>query len=123
MHALSVAPIQDYFLTTACIVMQTKDDKLLESVTALKEEIPRATVCVHYALKWNYGGSMEAGMDNLQTFLGQMGILDATVLLVSGGGKTRQLDTVEVSLGLSVYNLQELEEGVCRKRDCKQLSV
>lgn len=78
--------------------MQKKDDNLAESVLAIKKEIPQATFCVHYALKWNYGGGVEAGMEKFHKFLDEMNILDATVLLVSGGGKTRQLDTVAVRL-------------------------
>ncbi len=76
--------------------VQRKEDNLVESVLAIKKEVPQATFCVHYALKWNYHGGVEAGMEKFRQFLDEMTTLDCTVLLVSGGGKTRQLDSVAV---------------------------
>ena len=76
--------------------VQRKEDNLMESVLAIKKEVPQATFCVHYALKWNYHGGVDAGMEKFRQFLDEMTTLDCTVLLVSGGGKTRQLDSVAV---------------------------
>ena len=70
----------------------------MEIVLAIRKEVPKASFCVHYALKWNYCGGVEAGMQRFTEFLDEMTTLNCTVLLVSGGGKTRQLDTVAVSL-------------------------
>lgn len=76
----------------------------MESVLAIRKEVPKATFCVHYALKWNYCGGVEAGMEKFKQFLDEMSALDCTILLVSGGGKTRQLDTVAVSFKIELID-------------------
>lgn len=69
----------------------------MEDVQIIQKEIPEADVCVHYALKWNYSGGVEAGMRKFNDFLSQLESMNASVLLVSGGGKPRPLDTIAVA--------------------------
>ena len=77
---------------------QTKEDDLLGSCRALCRALPGADVCVHYSLKWNYHTNVERSFGAFQEFCADMAALDgkASVMLVSGGGKKRKLDTVGV---------------------------
>lgn len=83
---------------TTFFAMQTKDDRLLESVSNIYEAIPKADICVHYSIKWNYSGSEEHAMDLLNRFLEELSQLKGakSVLLLSGGGKKKKLDTIKV---------------------------
>ena len=56
---------------------------------------------MHYSLKWNYHTNVERSFDAFQQFCADMAALDAkvSVMLVSGGGKKRKLDTVGVGPG------------------------
>ena len=78
--------------------MQTKDDKLLESASKIWEAIPKADVCLHYSIKWNYNGGEDKAMHQLESFLKDLDSLkgEKSVLLLSGGGKKKRLDTVKV---------------------------
>ena len=84
---------------TTFFAMQTKDDRLLESVSNIYEAIPNADICVHYSIKWNYSGSEEHAMDLLNKFLEELSQLKGakSVLLLSGGGKKKKLDTIKVT--------------------------
>ena len=77
-------------------LLQTKGDDLLGSCRALCRALPGADVCVHYSLKWNYHTNAERSFGAFQQFCADMAALDgkASVMLVSGGGKKRKLDTV-----------------------------
>ena len=79
-------------------LLQTKEDDLLGSCRALCRALPGADVCVHYSLKWNYHTNVERCFGAFQEFCADMAALDgkASVMLVSGGGKKRKLDTVGV---------------------------
>ncbi|KAK9824464.1 hypothetical protein WJX72_010479 [[Myrmecia] bisecta] len=75
---------------------KTKDDKLLDSAKLLKDALPDLDVCLHYSIKWNYVRSCERSLAALERFCEQAAQLEGcSVLLVSGGGKKRQLDTVK----------------------------
>ena len=81
--------------------MQTngQSDFLLDSAAAIHEAIPKADICVHYSLKYNYRDGVDQSFQLLQQFLRvleQRGA-NCSVLLLSGGGKKKKLDTVEVS--------------------------
>ena len=68
------------------------------SCQAVCRAVPGAEVCVHYSLKWNYHTNVERSYGALQKFCTDMAALkgQASVMLVSGGGKKRKLDTVGV---------------------------
>jgi hypothetical protein len=57
-----------------------------------------AEVCVHYSLKWNYHMNMERSYKAFKAFCNDMAAMEgqASIMLVSGGGKKRKLDTVGV---------------------------
>ena len=79
------------------LVSQTKDDRLLQSVQALAEALPQVEVCVHYSLKWNYTQGVEPTQAKLASFYRELAAYErASVLLVSGSGKKRKLDSPEV---------------------------
>lgn len=79
------------------ITNKTKDDNLLQSTAMIAQAIPHANVCVHYSLKWNYNGGQDQAFQHLQEFLQALGQQKCmtSVLLVSGGGKKKRLDTVQ----------------------------
>ena len=71
---------------------------MLGSCRAICHAIPGADVCAHYSLKWNYRKNVERSYEAFKQFCTDMAALDGrnTVMLVSGGGKKRKLDTVGV---------------------------
>lgn len=73
----------------------------MESVSEISKAIPSANICVHYSIKWNYPGAADPAFQRLKDFLSQVANVQSSrsVLLVSGGGKKKKLDTVEVSFG------------------------
>ena len=84
-------------------LLQTKEDDLLGSCRTILRAIPGAQVCAHYSLKWNYRTNVERSYEAFRRFCTDMAALDghAAVMLVSGGGKKRKLDTVAVCLCLT----------------------
>jgi len=66
----------------------------------IAQAIPQADICVHYSLKWNYNGGQDQAFQQLQDFLQSLGRQKgkSSVLLISGGGKKKKLDTVQVIL-------------------------
>lgn len=80
--------------------LQTKEDRLLDSASTILKSNPAASICVHYSLKWNYSAGVDQSFHRLQEFIKQMEALegDHSILLVSGGGKKKKLDTIEVIL-------------------------
>ena len=81
--------------------MQTKEDDLLGSCRRILRAVPGTDVCAHYSLKWNYHTNVERSYEAFRTFCTDMAALDgrAAVMLVSGGGKKRKLDTIGVGFG------------------------
>jgi hypothetical protein len=66
----------------------------------IAQAIPQANICVHYSLKWNYNGGQDQALQQLQEFLQTLGRQKGknSVLLISGGGKKKKFDTVQVIL-------------------------
>jgi hypothetical protein len=59
--------------------------------------MPSADICVHYSLKWNYRQNVDQSFSDFSCFCASLtGHKRVSVLLVSGGGKKRKLDSVEV---------------------------
>lgn len=85
-------------------LLQTKEDDLLGSCRTILQAVPGAQVCAHYSLKWNYHANVERSYEAFRRFCTDMAALDghAAVMLVSGGGKKKKLDTVGVCLPLTV---------------------
>ena len=81
-----------------------QSDFLLDSASAIHEAIPKADICVHYSLKYNYHGGVGQSFQLLQQFLRELEQRAAkcSVLLLSGGGKKKKLDTVEVGLHIFI---------------------
>ena len=81
-------------------LLQTKNDKLLQSTELIARAIPDVDVCVHYSIKWNYNGGQDQAFQQLQDFLQELSRqkCKSSVLLVSGGGKKKKLDTVQVTI-------------------------
>ena len=78
--------------------MQAKEDQLLECCRIITSAVPSAQICVHYSLKWNYNQSMEQSFQAFADFCVTLSEdKQSSMLLVSGGGKKRKLDSVEVS--------------------------
>lgn len=78
--------------------VQTKEDQLLECCKAITTAIPSAEVCVHYSLKWNYKHGVDQSFEAFSDFCACLSKHErSSILLISGGGKKRKLDTVEVS--------------------------
>lgn len=87
-----------FHIQCGCAHAQTKDDQLLECCKIITSAIPAAEVCVHYSLKWNYKQGVKQSFQAFADFCESLPEeKHLTVLLVSGGGKKRKLDTVEVS--------------------------
>ncbi len=79
--------------------LQAKGDRLLEAVHALKQELPSLEVCVHYSLKWNYERSVDASFARLEALARELSLVPgASLLLVSGGGKKKPLDSLKVGM-------------------------
>ena len=89
-----------YHLAFYSVQTNGQSDFLLDSTSAIHDAIPKADICVHYSLKYNYHGGVSQSFQLLQQFLRALEQREAncTVLLLSGGGKKKKLDTVEVSL-------------------------
>ena len=114
--------------------LQTKDDDLLGSCRALCRALPSADVCLHYSLKWNYHTNAERSFKAFQQFCADTAALDgkASVMLVSGGGKKRKLDTVGVGSdsplvtitdsALSMRSLSEVVRSTCGLAAGQQLA-
>ena len=85
-------------------LLQTKEDDLLGSCRTILRAVSGAEVCAHYSLKWNYHTNVEHTYEAFQAFCTSMAALDgrAAVMLVSGGGKKRKLDTVGVCFHASL---------------------
>ena len=82
--------------------MQTKEDQLLECCRIITSAVPSAEVCIHYSLKWNYNQSVEQSFQAFTDFSAMLSKeKHSSMLLVSGGGKKRKLDSVEVSSCIS----------------------
>ena len=58
--------------------------------------MPHADLCVHYSLKWNYSQNADASYHKFSSFCTALSQHKrASLLLVSGGGKKRKLETVQ----------------------------
>lgn len=91
--------------------VQTKEDQLLECCKAITTAIPSAEVCVHYSLKWNYKHGVDQSFEAFSDFCACLSKHErSSILLISGGGKKRKLDTVEVSH--LMFMLEYLKEGL-----------
>lgn len=87
-----------YQLKRVRFVCQAKDDNLQETCKAIMSALPGVDVCLHYSFKWNYRQSAEESFKDFSRFCSRVAEYErASVLLVSGGGKKRKLDTLEVS--------------------------
>lgn len=69
-----------------------------EYALAVKKEIPDADVCIHYSLKWNHKGGQEGALDRFKQFFHHLKGFDGSILLISGSGKKKSIDTVDVML-------------------------
>ncbi|BDA42017.1 hypothetical protein COCOBI_02-8180 [Coccomyxa sp. Obi] len=75
---------------------KTKEDQLLECCRIISSAVPSAEICVHYSLKWNYSQSVEQSFQAFANFCATLAEdKQSSMLLVSGGGKKRKLDSVE----------------------------
>ena len=78
-------------------LLQSKDDPLLQWCQEIVTALPNADICIHYSLKWNYSQNADASYRKFSKFCAALQqYKHASVLLVSGGGKKRKLDTVQV---------------------------
>lgn len=87
---------------------KSKDDNLLEYVSILRQELPNLDICVHYSIKFNYQRSPPHSLARLTTFLETLETYNqkeksaqCSVLLVSGSGKRKGLDSLSVLEKLS----------------------
>jgi len=87
---------------------KSKEDNLLESVSILRQECPNLDICVHYSIKYNYLRSPPQSLARLTTFLEALEAYNqeekstqCSVLLVSGSGKRKGLDTLSALEKLS----------------------
>ena len=79
------------------ITNKGKSDPLVEWCQTILLAVPTADVCIHYSLKWNYIKDADRSFQELSSFSSAAAKLDnASILLISGGGKKRKLDTVKV---------------------------
>ena len=78
---------------------QRKEDPLHETVKTLCTKLSKPDVCVHYSLKYKYAGGADLSFQVFHDFCKDLAALDGrvSVLVVSGGGKKKKLDTVQVS--------------------------
>lgn len=77
------------------ITNKGKDEDLLRSVKLLRREIADVDISVHYSLRHNYHGNQRKGQQALGAFCQELEhIGGCSVLLVSGSGKKRPLNTV-----------------------------
>jgi hypothetical protein len=89
------------------LVNKNKDDKTLEWCKAAMGEVPGASVCVHYSLKYNKAGGRKPPADQAEALsygmfrkhldkMKSMGLGDgAETLLISGSGPKAPLDSVK----------------------------
>ena len=77
--------------------MQNKKDDLLESVATIYEGLPKARLCVHYALKWNSKGSSGATLTAFQDFCHQLARYEGTSVLLVSGTRPGKNDSVQVT--------------------------
>jgi hypothetical protein len=105
-----VAVLRKYNVRRVNITNKSDQDQLLDNVSTLQAQLPDIDVCVHYSIKYNYQRSVTASLQRLQQFcadfqrqLGAHPTSSGHVLLVSGGGKKRALETVSA--------LQQLSDG------------
>lgn len=74
---------------------KSKDDNLLASVKMIKAQLPSLDICMHYALRYNYAGGPRGGQARLVAFCQELeAISGCSMLLVSGSGEKRPLNTV-----------------------------
>jgi hypothetical protein len=79
-------------------------------VQALKQELPSLEVCVHYSLKWNYERSVDVSFARLEALAQELSLVPgASLLLVSGGGKKKPLDSLKVSPDVLQETLQFIQ--------------
>jgi hypothetical protein len=102
--------LRRYNIRRVNITNKSDQDQLLDTVSTLQAQLPDVDVCVHYSIKYNYQKSVTASLQRLQQFCvdfqQQLAAHPSScghVLLVSGGGKKRALETVSA--------LQQLSEG------------
>ena len=69
-----------------------------DTVKMLCSKLSRPDICVHYSLKNQYAGGADQSFQAFQSFCRELATLDGhvSVLVVSGGGKKKKLDTVQV---------------------------
>lgn len=87
---------------------------MLECCRIITSAVPSAEVCVHYSLKWNYKQSVEQSFQAFTDFSATLSEnKQSSMLLVSGGGKKRKLDSIEVSelLNIAKIALESLFTG------------
>lgn len=74
---------------------KSKDDNLIQSIKYLKQNYPSANICVHYSLKFNNAKSEDSVLEKFATFCEQAEALSCdSVLLISGGGPKKKLNTL-----------------------------
>lgn len=78
------------------ITNKTKDDDLVGSVKLIREHLPEVDVCVHVSLKHQAGRTKELALQRVTSLLETFESLHprCSVLLVSGSGKKKPLDTI-----------------------------
>ena len=89
--------IRDHGIRRVNITNKGTDDPLMEWCQTILLAVPTADVCVHHSLKWNYIKDANQSFQKLSSFCSAAAELkNASILLISGGGKKRKLDTVQV---------------------------
>jgi hypothetical protein len=99
------------------ITNKSKDDDLLESVSILQQELPNLDVCVHYSIKFNYFRSPAVTQTRLTAFLESLETRNnrestCSVLLVSGSGKRKGLDSLSALENLTATGRPATARGV-----------
>lgn len=88
--------LQRQGITRMNLPNKKSEDDLLEAVKVIREACPQVHLCVHYSLKYNYLRNIQEGHQRFLRFCRalQEELPRSCVLLVSGGGKKKRLDTV-----------------------------
>ena len=76
---------------------KNNDDQMLDWVGVCLDEVPNASVCAHYSLRYNKGKSPEATFRRFATHLESLDRLErpgVEVLLISGSGPKKPLARV-----------------------------
>ena len=109
--------LQSQNISRINLTNKTNRDDLLESVKILQASLPQLDVAVHYSVKYNYERTPEPTFkkfinfrDGLEEQLCSSGAATGHILLVSGGGKKKQLDSLAIVQKLAVHYHQQQQQ-------------